>query len=199
MLAVATLGHAVAIDMGEVRRIARQPVSGILRGTPIASITDADYRQKIDGSPRPVIVVFYAEQDEKSRNLATLARYLAQDFSTKIGFYAYRASDAAAVDRSTSERLAKDYGVRQIPATLFYDNDRGKIDSSGRSTTRRRSWSTGRRACSSSGRTTAPSTSTSPRASSTDALGGGARGGQRGEATRSLTGVASQPASRLSQ
>ena len=128
MLAATTLGHAVAIDMGEVRRIARQPVSGILRGTPIADITDADYRQKVDGSPRPVIVVFYAEQDEKSRNLATLARYLAQDFSSKIGFYAYRASEAAAVDRSTSERLAKDYGVRQVPATLFYDNDRGKIE-----------------------------------------------------------------------
>ncbi|MGH7359435.1 MAG: thioredoxin family protein [Candidatus Rokuibacteriota bacterium] len=127
-LAAATLGHAVAIDMGEVRRIARQPVSGILHGTPIAGITDADYRPKVDGSRRPVIVVFYAEHDEKSRNLATLARYLAQDFSGKIGFYAYRASDAAAVDRSTSERLAKDYGVRQIPATLFYDNDRGKIE-----------------------------------------------------------------------
>ncbi len=128
VLAAATLGHAVAIDMGEVRRIARQPVGAILRGTPFADITDADYRPKVDGSPRPVIVVFYAEQDEKSRNLATLARYLAQDFSSKIAFYAYRASDAAVVDRATSERLAKDYGVRQIPATLFYDNDRGKIE-----------------------------------------------------------------------
>jgi hypothetical protein len=127
-LAAATLGHAVAIDMGEVRRIARQPVSGILQGTQIAGITDADYRQKVESSSRPVIVVFYAENDEKSRNLATLARYLAQDFSSRIGFYAYRASDASGVDRNTLERLTKDYGIRQIPATLFYDNDRGKIE-----------------------------------------------------------------------
>ena len=82
----------------------------------------------MEGSLRPVIVVFYAERDEKSRHLVTLARYLAQDFSNKIAFYGYRASDTAVVDKATSERLAKSYGVHQIPATLFYDNDRGKIE-----------------------------------------------------------------------
>jgi hypothetical protein len=128
LLAVVTLRHATAIDMAEVRRLAQQPVGQILRGTPFADVTDADYRQKVAGSPRPVIVVFYADRDEKSRNLATLARYLAQEFGSKITFYGYRASDTAAVDRPTLERLQKSYGIRQIPATLFYDNDRGKIE-----------------------------------------------------------------------
>jgi hypothetical protein len=127
-LAVVPFVHAAPIDMAEVRRLAQQPVGAILRGTAFADVTDADYREKIDGSPRPVIVVFYADRDEKSRNLATLARYLAHDFSSKIGFYAYRASDGTSVDKPTLERLQQRYGIRQIPATLFYDNDRGKIE-----------------------------------------------------------------------
>jgi hypothetical protein len=118
----------VAIDMAEVRRLAGQPVRMILRDTPVTEITDADYRPKVQGSPRPVIVVFYADRDEKSRNLATLARYLAADFAAKITFYGYRASDGDRVDRPTAQRLGKDYGVEQIPATLFYDNDRGHIE-----------------------------------------------------------------------
>jgi hypothetical protein len=127
-LAAATLAQAVAIDMAEVRRLAREPVPAILRGTTFAEISDADYRQKVEGSSRPVIVIFYADRDEKSRNLATLARYLAQDFAEKIAFYGYRVSDAAKVDRPVSERLEKSYGVKQIPATLFYDNDRGPME-----------------------------------------------------------------------
>ncbi len=127
-LAVATLVHAVTFDMTEVRRLAQQPVGAILRGTAFADITDADYREKVQGSPRPVIVIFYADRDEKSRNLATLARYLAQDFGDKIGFYGYRASDAASADKPTLDRLRQRYGVRQIPATLFYDNDRGTME-----------------------------------------------------------------------
>ncbi|MGH7421644.1 MAG: thioredoxin family protein, partial [Candidatus Rokuibacteriota bacterium] len=105
-----------------------QPVRAILHDTPFSTITDADYRQKVEGSSRPVIVVFYADRDEKSRNLATLARYLALDLSDKIAFFAYRASDTDRIDRPTSERLERAYGIRQIPATLFYDNDRGNME-----------------------------------------------------------------------
>jgi hypothetical protein len=127
-LAAATLGYAAEIDMAEVRRLAQQPVGAILRGTSFGDITDADYPTKVNGSPRPVIVVFYADRDEKSRNLATLARYLARDFGSQITFYGYRASEGTSVDRPTLDRLRQRYGVRQIPATLFYDNDRGTIE-----------------------------------------------------------------------
>jgi hypothetical protein len=34
----------------------------------------------------------------------------------------------ATVERAALARLQTQYGVRQIPATLFYDNDRGKIE-----------------------------------------------------------------------
>jgi len=127
-LAAAAFSRAAEIDMAEVRRLAEGPVQEILHGTPFVEISSADYLQKIHDSSQPVIVVFYADRDEKSRNLATLARYLAMDFGDKITFYRYRVSSGAQVDKSTLQRLQKSYGVRQIPATLFYDNDKGKIE-----------------------------------------------------------------------
>lgn len=125
---VAASARAVEIDMSEVRRISQQPVHEILQGTPFGEISDSDYLQKVDSGKRPVIVVFYADKDEKSRLLATLGRYLATDFSNKITFYAYRVSSGTKTGKKTLQHLQKTYGVKQIPATLFYDNDKGKME-----------------------------------------------------------------------
>lgn len=116
------------VDMAEVRRLAREPVETIFSGVSIGRISDQDYQQRVNGSPRPVVVVFYASQDEKSRNLATLARYLALEFGGSISFYGYRVTTGATVERQALGTLQRQYGVKQIPATLFYDNDRGKIE-----------------------------------------------------------------------
>jgi hypothetical protein len=123
------LSHAApsAVDMAEVRRLAREPET-ILAGAPVGRISDADYRKMVHGSPRPVVVIFYANQDEESRNLATLARYLALEFSQAIAFYGYRVTAGARVEREALGVLQKQSGVRQIPATLFDDNDRGRIE-----------------------------------------------------------------------
>jgi hypothetical protein len=119
---------APAVDMAEVRRLAREPVETIFAGAPVGRVSDADYRKAVNDSPRPVVVVFYANQDEKSRNLATLARYLALEFSQVITFYGYRVAPGATVERAALAALQKQYGVKQVPATLFYDNDRGTIE-----------------------------------------------------------------------
>jgi thiol-disulfide isomerase/thioredoxin len=121
-------GYSAEFDMTEVRRLAKEPVQAILKGTPFAEVTDADYQKKVKDDTHPVIVLFYADRDEKSRNLATLARYIAADFGDKISFVAYRASPGAQVDKATLQRLQKAYGVKQIPATFFYDNDKGKME-----------------------------------------------------------------------
>jgi hypothetical protein len=117
-----------SVDMTEVRRLAREPVEAIFSGTLVGRVSDQDYRKAVHDSPRPVVVIFYASQDEKSRNLATLARYLALEFSQVISFYGYRVTAGSTVQRETLGALQKQYGVRQVPATLFYDNDRGKIE-----------------------------------------------------------------------
>jgi hypothetical protein len=121
-------GHAAVPDMAEVRRLAREPTPAILKGTAFASISDADYWTKVRGSVKPVVVVFYMDRDEASRNLATLARQLALDFQDRIVFYGYRVGEGPRVDRQVQARLQRTYGVKQVPATLFYDNDKGKME-----------------------------------------------------------------------
>jgi hypothetical protein len=115
-------------DMAEVRRLAREPVETIFSGVPIGRISDADYRQTVQGSPKPVVVVFYANQDERSRHLATLIRYLALEFNGSVAFYGYPVTAGATVDHNALAALKTKYKVKQVPATLFYDNDHGKIE-----------------------------------------------------------------------
>ena len=116
-----------AVDMAEVRRLAREPVDTILSGAPVQSISAKDYRT-IFRSQRPVIVVFYANQEQKSRNLATLVRYLALEFNHVIAFYGYRVTAGASVEKDALTAIHKHYGVKHVPATLFYDNDRGPME-----------------------------------------------------------------------
>jgi len=120
--------QAVNIDMAEVRRLAREPVEAIFAGAPIGRVSDADYWQTVQGSPKPVVVVFYANQEERSRHLATLIRYLALEFNGSVAFYGYPVTAGPTVEHSALAALRKRYKVTQVPATLFYDNDHGKME-----------------------------------------------------------------------
>ena len=82
---------------------------------PVGRVSDADYWKTVRGSPTPVVVVFYANQDERSRNLATLARYLALEFSGTVAFYGYRVTDTARVESQAIAVLQKRYGVDEGP------------------------------------------------------------------------------------
>jgi len=114
--------------MADIRRLAREPVETIFAGAPIGRLTDADYWKTVRGSPRPVVVVFYANQDERSRNLATLARSLAVEYAEVIGFYGYRVTAGTTVERAGLAEIDRRYGVKRLPATLFYDNDHGNME-----------------------------------------------------------------------
>lgn len=120
--------QAVNVDMAEVRRLAREPVETIFAGAPIGRVSDADYWQTVQGSPKPVVVVFYANQDERSRHLATLIRYLALEFNGSVAFYGYPVTMGATAEHGALAALKKRYKVTQVPATLFYDNDHGKME-----------------------------------------------------------------------
>ncbi len=124
----ATRAAVPDVDMADIRRLAREPVETIFSGTPVGRVSDADYWKTVRGSTRPVVVVFYANHDERSRNLATLARYLAFEFNEVVAFYGYRVTESAKVESHAVEALQKRYGVRKVPASLFYDNDRGKME-----------------------------------------------------------------------
>ena len=120
--------QAVNVDMAEVRRLAREPVETIFAGAPIGRVSDADYWQTVQGSPKPVVVVFYANHEERSRHLATLIRYLALEFNGSVAFYGYPVTAGATVEHGALAALKKRYKVTQVPATLFYDNDHGKME-----------------------------------------------------------------------
>ena len=125
---LAVQASAADVDMDDVRRLAREPVETILSGAPIGRVSDATYWKTVQRSPKPVVVVFYANQDQQSRHLATLVRYLALEFSGAIVFYGYPVTAGATVERNALAALQKRYGVKKVPATLFYDNDRGKME-----------------------------------------------------------------------
>jgi hypothetical protein len=167
-LAASARAAVPTVDMAEVRRLAREPVEIIFAGVPIGRVTDADYWTTVHGSPKPVVVIFYASQEKRSRNLASLARYLALEFHEVVGFYGYRIAAGAAPEPAALARVDQLHGVKRIPASLFYDNDRGAMELEKTDYSVPSCWSIGRRACCSGGRTTRPSGSTSRRTSWTD-------------------------------
>jgi hypothetical protein len=128
MMSLCLTVQAADVDMAEVRRLAREPVETIFAGAPIGRVSDATYWKTVQSSPKPVVVVFYANHDQQSQHLATLARYLAFEFSGAVVFYGYPVTAGATVEKNALAALQKRYGVKKVPATLFYDNDRGKIE-----------------------------------------------------------------------
>ena len=128
MLSLCVTVQAADVNMADVRRLAREPVETIFSGAPIGRVSDANYWQTVQGSSKPVVVVFYANQDQPSRHLATLVRYLALEFSEAVVFYGYPVTAGATVERNALAALKKRYKVKQVPATLFYDNDHGKME-----------------------------------------------------------------------
>ena len=127
-LCLAVQAAAADVNMDDVRRLAQEPVETIFSGAPIGRVSDVDYWKTVQGSPKPVVVVFYANQDQRSRHLATLARYLALEFSEAVVFYGYPVTAGATIEHNALAVLQKRYGVKKVPATLFYDNDRGKME-----------------------------------------------------------------------
>jgi hypothetical protein len=119
---------AAEVNMAEVRRLAENPVKTILLGTPVLKVNDATYQSLVFKSTRPVIVVFYANQDQDSRNLATLLRYLSFDFQQKITFCIYEVAEKKPIPSDLLGRLQKTYSLDKVPGTFFYDNDKGKIE-----------------------------------------------------------------------
>ena len=119
---------AAEVNMAEVRRLAENPVRAILTETPVVRVNDANYQSLVFKSPRPVVVIFYVDQDQDSRNLATLMRYLSLDFQKKITFCIYEVTEKKPIPNDLLARLQKTYSLDKVPGTFFYDNDKGKIE-----------------------------------------------------------------------
>lgn len=115
------------VNMAEVRALAARPVREILEATPFREIDDTRYWEAVRESKRPVVVMFYSNQDRDSQNLATLLRYVAVDYSDKITFYHFMVVPKGKPDRPTLTRMEKAYSLDKVPGTFFYDNDTGAM------------------------------------------------------------------------
>ena len=89
MMSLSPAAQPADVNMAEVRQLARESVETIFAGAPIGRISDADYWKTVRGSAKPVVVIFYANQGQQSRHLATVVRYLAREFSPTVEFYGY--------------------------------------------------------------------------------------------------------------
>jgi len=122
ILFITTKGiFASEINMSDVQRLALLSVDEIIRGTPITKISDSDYLIKIQNSDKPALVIFYANRGKRSRNLATLIRYLALDLYGKINFFAYKVSEEIPVNQEVSLRLKQDFNLERTPGTIFFN------------------------------------------------------------------------------
>jgi len=115
------------VNMSEVRALAKLPVNEILKNTPVIELNQSDYWSSIHKSTKPVIVMFYSNQDQDSQNLATLVRYIAPDYSNKILFCSFKVVDKGKPDQSVMKQMNKAYSLDKTPGVLFYDNDKGKM------------------------------------------------------------------------
>ena len=115
------------VNMSEVRALAKLPVNEILKNTPVIELNQSNYWSSIHKSTKPVIVMFYSNQDQDSQNLATLVRYIASDYSNKILFCSFKVVDKGKPDQSVMKQMNKAYSLDKTPGVLFYDNDKGKM------------------------------------------------------------------------
>ena len=69
------------IKMAEVEALAKLPVREIFEGAPVEELSGETYWKTVRGSKKPVVVMFYSNEDKDSQNLATLVRYIASDYS----------------------------------------------------------------------------------------------------------------------
>ena len=115
------------VSMKEVSELVKLPVKKTLEGTPVTYVNKDDYITvlKTDReNAKPVISFFYSNIDPESQRLASLLRYVSQDYRDSIFFLCVETAEKGKPDKVTSVELKKVYGVDRIPGILFYDTSK---------------------------------------------------------------------------
>ena len=113
--------------MKEVRRLAKLPVVKMLKDRPIKRISINDYWQSIKTQNKPIIVFFYANNDNESKRVATLLYFLSSEFNEKIDFAVVEVSGDKKPNSSLQASLKRKFGLDYTPGILFYDNVGDKL------------------------------------------------------------------------
>ena len=127
ILAISNIVNAVEIKMSEVRELSKLPVKDIFINSAVTEIDQASYWNTVMQSPKPVVVMFYSNQEKHSQNLATLLRYVAIDYSDKILFCSFMVVAKGKPNQSTMIKMERTFSLDKTPGVLYYDNDTGKM------------------------------------------------------------------------
>ncbi len=106
------------VNIKEVRRLAKLPVSQILQNSPIELISIENYWLKVRGRTKPLMVFFYADIDSDSQRLATLIKYITPHYQTKLSFARVQVAEKGKPDKNTASDLRPRYSLDKTPG--FY-------------------------------------------------------------------------------
>lgn len=77
-------------------------------------ITEKDFNQKVTGSGTPIIISFVAVWSGNSEMLSNMLRGLDGEFNEQV--------DICFTDIEDNPDLAAQYGIREVPTTLIFNN-----------------------------------------------------------------------------
>jgi len=110
------------INMNEVRELAKLSVDEILVNSSIDTFSIENYWSNVAGRNKPLIVFFYSNFDGPSQRLATLIRYLAPRYKSRLSFGRVKVIERGRPDKMVANRLESMYSLDKTPGFLFYDN-----------------------------------------------------------------------------
>ena len=110
------------IDMAEVRRLSKLRVEKILENSPVLDISLENYWSNVRGRKKPLVVFFYSNNDESSKRVATLIKYISPDYTKNIAFARVKVVENGKPDKATATKLASNFGLDKTPGILFYNN-----------------------------------------------------------------------------
>ena len=117
------LSEARDIPMADVRRLMELPVSSILQNSPVSRLNALASLEAVRASSRPAVLLVYRSHDQRSRELATLIRYLALEFRHRVDFFALEIPEATSTEEDFAAKTQQALCLEKVPATLFYRNE----------------------------------------------------------------------------
>ncbi len=110
------------INMQDVRQLAELPVDEILKESPIEIIEINSYWDNVRSRKKPLVVLFYSNNDGASQRIATLIKYISTEYNNKLDFGRVRVSKNGKPNKGKAKILSKSYSLDDTPGILFYDN-----------------------------------------------------------------------------
>ena len=111
------------VKMEEVREVIKHPVNKILDNTPVKIIEIDSYREVIkEKHDKPLMAFFYSDRDPQSQRMASVLKYIAQDYVGQIYFIRVQIAQGGKPDKDNAKNLNEEFSLDRTPGVLFYDN-----------------------------------------------------------------------------